>query len=343
MSELLSGKSGPVKAAFLLLSLPQEESAKVLSHLDDKSIEDIVNAITRIRKISAEEKTEVLEYFQKTIKENKGKILTSQGGIDSAKEILNSAFGDEKAEKILEKINITPDKSVSEDFEHLNTIDDNILINVLLTEHPQTIAITLANLMPKKAANILKSFDKELQKQVAKRLAMTNHTHPKAIAQLSKMLREKSATVKQEEFRQAGGMDALANILNHMDRTHEDNLIAGLDSENPELVSELKEKLTSFEDLGNLTLKELRLLIGELPDNALWALALRGTGEELRRIFFSAMSQNRASDIVDEISNMGPITIREINDAKKRLVDVARRLDEMREIVLKKHREEYVE
>jgi flagellar motor switch protein FliG len=335
----LNDKNGTERAAYLLMSLPKDEASKVIIHLDDESVQKVIREIASIQKISVSEKTEVLKYFQYSIREDMDNFPGSIGGIETIEEILVSAFGETKSKELISKV--TSEDSTA-DFEYLNQIENNILSNLLVSEHPQTIAIALANLAPAKSAAILKSLPEKLQKDVAIRLARTTQIHPEAVAHLATVLKKKLENLKQDELYQQGGVDSLATILSHLDRTVEENILKELDEADPNLVQELKEKLFTFEELADLSIRELRLIINDVPYDQIISKALRGAGEEIRRAFFAAMSHNRASDIIEEINYMGPTPIREINEARKHILEIAQRLDEINEIILKKDREEYV-
>jgi flagellar motor switch protein FliG len=332
----LDALSGPEKSAYLLLSLPKDEAAAIVSHLEENELDKVVTAMAKIDQIDASQKAEVLSYFQQTARTIQ---LGNATGLAGAKSLLEASMGKEAAKRILNKLDET---DTSQDFAYLNQVPDATLANLLLVEHPQTIAIALANLQPQKSANILKQLPQDKQKEVALRLARTNQIHPDAVANLANSLRRRLAHMQEQDYSSAGGIDSLANILNHVDRHIEDGLLDKLGSEDANLVEQLREKLFVFEELANLELAELRMVISELPDDRRFAKALRGTGEEVRRAFFASMSQNRANDIAEEIRLMGPTPLREINDARRQIMEIARRLDEVHDIVLKKDREEFI-
>lgn len=324
------------KAALLLLSLDKDSAAKALSQLEESLIEEIVQEMAKIRTVSKAEKEDALLDFQESLRELAGE---SRGGIDAARDLLYKSVGKEKSESILGKLDR---KDTEEDFSFLNDADPQTLAQLLLPENPQTIAVTLAFLNPKKAAEALKFLPKDLQSKVALKLANTTKTHPDAIRQIARVLKKKYENRDKSEFSEAGGTEALASILNHMDKSLEETILRDLEEHSPELASQVREKLYTFEDVLLLNSREMRFVINRLGDDDVIATALRGSGDEIRAHFFEAMSKNRANDILEQMELRGKVTLKEITDARNRILSLLRDLEETGEIVLKKDTEEFI-
>ena len=328
---------GPRKAALLLLSLGKEEAAKILSHSDDRMIEEIIVEMSKIRSISKDEKENILSEFHYAISKVAGE---SKGGIEKAREILTySRLGESKTEEIINKIS---KKDIEKDFEFFNDVDPLALSNLLALEAPQTIAVTLSFLQPKVAASVLKNFPEQLQTKIAMKLAITSKTHPDAISEIARTLKKKYEARDKSELSEAGGAQSLANILNHMDKNLEEKILRELTENSPDLAIQVREKLYSFEDILNLDTIEMRILVNKICNNEPLSRALRGAGDELKKHFFSAMSQNRAYDIVEEMESKGRLTLREIQDARNHILTIARSLEEENQIIIKKGKEEYI-
>ncbi|GBF48952.1 endoflagellar motor switch protein [Leptospira ryugenii] len=332
-----SSPSGIRKSALLLLSLGQDQAAEILKHLDDKLLESVILEMSKIRSISKEERAQVLQEFQATITEWKE---GAQGGIDRAKHLLEKSVGQEKANVILKKIHKEETKN---DFEFLNQIQATVLHSILAEESPQIIAVTLSHLDPKKAAEVLKQFSKQEQAQIAVRLATTSQTHPDVLQNIAKILKKRYEERDKREYSEAGGAHVLANILNFMDKGLETSILQELDEKSPDIASQVREQLYTFEDITALDGKEMRTLINRLADDSCIAFAIRGAGEEIRSQFLANMSTNRAADILDVIEMKPRVTLREINEARSKIVQVARELEEERLILFKKDKEEYVD
>lgn len=328
--------SGAKKSALLLLSLGKEEAAKIMAHLDDKMIEQIVLEMSRIRQVTKIQRESVLEEFRAAISQARDEMQT---GMDAARELLSKSVGPGKADEILKKLD---KKEASADFEFLNEMEPQILASFLGVESPQTIAVTLAYLQPRQAAEVLKNLPKEIQSTVALKLANTSKTHPDAIQEIAKILKKKYETRDKLEFSQAGGAEALANILNFMDKSMEETILGELNQKSPDLATQVKDKLYTFEDILNLDNKEMRTLVNQLGGNEYMIIGLRGAGEEIKRHFFSAMSQNRASDIIEEMDSRGKLTLKDITQARNEILKIARQLEEDGVIILKKRKEEFI-
>lgn len=331
----ISAPKGARKAALFLMSLGKDEAAKVMAHLDDKLIEDIIQEMSKIRSVSRIEKEAVLNEFKTTIDETK---LDEKGGIETAKEILMKSVGTQKASEILKKIDR---KDVVNEFEFLNEVEPKIIHSLIAGEAPQTIAITLAYVSPKTAAEVLKHFPTEQRAQIALKLATTTKTNQEAVLEIAKALKRRYETRDNNELTDAGGAQSLANILNHLDKDIEDVILHNLQDQSPDIAHQVKEKLYAFEDILNLEPKEMRTLLAKIS-NDLLSFALRGAGDEIKRHFFASMSQNRASDIIEEMELRGKVTLREINQARSDILKITRRLEEQDLIVLKKKKDDYI-
>lgn len=328
--------TGARKSALLLLSLGKDEAAEIMKHLDDKSLESIILEMSKIKYVSKSEKEQILEEFR----ENSHNIsLETKAGEEVARELLEGTIGKEKAEIIMSKLQ---GKGIDSDFAYLNDIDAPTLHGLLIAEGPQTIAVTLSFLDSKKAADVLKLFIPEVQAKIAYRLANTSRTHPDAIREIARVIKKKYESRDSHEYSESGGTEALANILNHMEKGLEEIILQELEDNNPELADQVRDKLYTFEDLLALDKKEMRMLITRLQNDDCIAIALRGTAEELKEQFFSAMSQNKAYDIIDAMDLRGKLTLREINEARSTILNLARRLEEDGLIIFKKTKEEYI-
>ncbi len=324
---------GAKKAALLLLSLGKEEAAKVMSHLDDKMIEEVISEMSQIRSVSKIDRERILHEFRESVQVSQG------GGLEAARELLSKSVGTQRAEEIFKKIE---KKDIQNDFEFLNEIDSKIIYSLISSEGLQTIAVTLAYINPKKAADVLRNFPHADQSKIALKLASTSKSHPEAVIEIAKVLKKRYEARDKSELSEAGGAQSLANILNHMDKEIEDTILKNITEEAPDVAHQVKDMLYSFEDILNLENKEMRTLLTRLNGNELLTLALRGAGDEMKRHFFGAMSQNRASDIIEEMEQRGKVTLREINQARNEILKIGRKLEELGLIVLKKRKDEFI-
>lgn len=328
--------AGPNRAARLLLALGSEQAAAILKNLDPGEIEKLAVEMARIEKISPEEKREILEYFDQVVKDFDEPV---RGGVDQARKILELSHGEDVANEILGRLS---QRDLFRDFEFLERIDPPVLAAALSQEHNQIAAVALSFLKPRIAASVMRNLPAEFRSEVALRIAKTSRIHPEAVQRVARVLREKFEKRSAEIYSEVGGADTLANILNHMDRTEEDEILDVLGGAAPTVVEDVRERLYVFEELVGLDHREMRMLITEIGDDLLLAAALRGAGEEIRRHFFNSMSQNRAADILEEMDRRGPLSVKEINEARSYALSIARRLDEEGALVIKKEKDEYI-
>ena len=330
------GMTGARRAARLLLALGPEEAASVLREMQPADLESLITEMARVRSISPKEKHAILEEFGRTLETFEPPV---RGGLDQAREFLKKGLGDEAAQEILSRLDR---RDLQRDFTFLEQIEPSLLAQALMAEHPQVAAVALSYMVPKTAASVLKHLHPDRRSDIARRIAVTSRTHPDAVHRVAKVLRDKFERRNEEIYSDTGGADALANILNHMDRSTEDEILKTLDEKSPDLYKDVRERLYTFEEVINLDVREMRVLLSTVNDDVILAAALRGVGEELRRHFFNGLSQNRAADILEEMEVRGPISIREINEARGYVLRIARRLEEEGTLVIKKQREEYI-
>ncbi|MBI3395548.1 MAG: flagellar motor switch protein FliG [Spirochaetia bacterium] len=271
------GLGGSERAAKLLLALGPEQAAAVLKELGERDIEKLVNDMARIRHISAEERREILSEFDRTLRDFDEPV---HGGVEKAREILARSLGEKKADEILARVNRT---DIRTDFQFLERMDPNVLAATLSLEHPQIAAVALSCIAPRIAAAIMKMFPPAFQSDVASRIARTIKTHPEALERVAKVLREKFERRTDETYSETGGPNALANILNHMDRSTEDTILTQLGSQSPDIIDNVRELLYTFEELINLAPREMRMLLSKVNDDEIIAVARRHRDQERKR------------------------------------------------------------
>lgn len=325
--------SGRRKAAILLVALGSEIAAKVYQHLTDREIELITVEVATLGTIAKEVTAEVIEEFYHTAL---AKEYMKSGGIGTAKDILEKALGSNKAVEIIERLQGALQVSP---FDFAKRIDPKHLLTFIQNEHPQTIALVLAYLDPEQAAPIMSALPPDLQADVAMRIALMDQTTPEIISEVEKVLERKISNVLSQEFSVAGGIETLAELLNRVDRTTEKGILESLEDENMELAQEVKKLMFVFEDLVLLDNRAMQQVLKEVDAKEL-GVALKGASEEVREKIFSNMSA-RAGDIIKEdMEFMGPVRLKQVEEAQQRIVAIVRRLEESGEIVVSRGGEE---
>ena len=318
---------GKEKAAILLVTLGADVAAQVYKRLDDELIEEITLEMSNIGNVAPKTKVSVLEEFQKTVLDEG---LLGTGGVTYIREVLEKAVGPHRASDIISKIDVAREGLP---FDFIRKTDPSQILNFIQNEHAQTIALILAYLHPEQAAVILSSLSLEKQTEVVKRLATMEQTAPEVLAEIEKVLERKLASVETEALKTAGGVKAVAEMLNRADRATEKGILESLEEENPEIATEVKKLMFVFEDIILIDDRGIQQMLREI-DNKELALALKTASEELKEKIFKNMSKRAAEGIKEDMEYMGPVRLKNVEEAQQAIVAVVRRLEEAGEIVI---------
>lgn len=320
-------RTGSEKAAMLLIALGPERASEIFKHLSEEEIEQLTLEIANIRSISPEEREEILkEFYQDCLAQE----FISEGGIEYAKRLLESALGPQKALEIINRL--TASLQVRP-FDFVRKADPTQLLNFIQKEHPQTIALILSYLKPQQAAAVLSALPQDKQADVAKRIAVMDRTSPEIIKEVERILEKNLSTVVLEDYTLTGGIQAIVDILNNVDRGTEKFIIESLEVSDVELAEEIKKRMFVFEDIITLDNRSIQRFLKEI-DNTQLAIALKGAGEDVRKVIFANMSKRMADIIREDMDYMGPVRLRDVEEAQQKIVNVIRRLEEMGEIVI---------
>jgi flagellar motor switch protein FliG len=324
---LAARMSGPKKAAIVMVALGSEASSQIFKNLDEHEVEQLSTEIARLDNISNEERESVLEEFHNLALAQQ---YISQGGIDYAREILEQALGPRKAKEILDKI---AQSIRTTGFNLLENVDPKQLVNFIQKEHPQTIALLLAHMAPQNAAAIVSALPQELQVDVATRIATMESISPDTLGQVEEVLSGQVRSLFGGDVSRVGGVKAVAEMLNNVDRGAEKNILGNLERENPELATEIKNLMFVFEDVMLLDDRSMQRVLKEIDTKEL-SMALKGASQELQEKFFRNMSSRASEMIKEEMDYMGPVRLKDVEDVQQRIVDVVRRLEEDGEIII---------
>ncbi|MBR8659496.1 flagellar motor switch protein FliG [Brevibacillus sp. NL20B1] len=319
--------TGRQKAAILLISLGPEISAQVFKHLREDEIEQLTLEIANVRKVDSDEKDKILAEFHQIAV---AKEVIAQGGITYAKEILQKALGESKAMDIINRL--TANLQVRP-FDFARKADPGQILNFIQNEHPQTIALVLSYLEPPQAAMILSALPQDRQADVAKRIALMDSTSPEVIAQVEQVLEQKLSATVTQDYTQAGGIEAIVAVLNGVDRATERTILDSLEIQDPELAEEIKKRMFVFEDIATLDNRSIQRVIRDVENTDL-QLALKVASEEVREVIFRNMSKRMADTFKEEMEFMGPVRLRDVEEAQSRIVAIIRRLEEAGEIII---------
>ena len=319
--------SGLQKAAILLIALGPERSANVFKHLKEDEIEELTLEIANTRNITPKVKDAVIsEFYQVCLAQQ----YIAEGGINYAKEVLEKSFGADRAMDVIGKL--TASLQVKP-FEFIRKTDASQLLNFIQDEHPQTIALILSYLSAAQSALILSALPPDRQADVAKRIAIMDRTSPEVIKEVEKVLESKLSSLVNQDYTIIGGVDAVVEILNTVDRGTEKHIMETLEIEEPELADEIRKKMFVFEDILLLDDRAIQRVLRDV-DNGDLAIALKGSNEEVQNAIFNNMSKRLSAMIKEDMEFMGPVRMKDVEEAQQKIVNIIRKLEDSAEIVI---------
>lgn len=319
--------AGRQKAAILLITLGPEKSAQIFKHLKEEDIEQLTLEIANMRTVTPEEKEDVLkEFYQICLAQE----YISEGGISYAKDILERALGGQKA---LDVINRLTASLQVRPFDFVRKADPAQLLNFIQGEHPQTIALILAYLKPQQAATIVSSLPQDKQADVARRIAVMDRTSPEIIKEIERVLERKLSSMVTQDYTIAGGITSIVEILNSVDRGTEKFIMETLEVQDTDLAEQIRKRMFVFDDIITLDNRSIQRVTREV-ENSDWALALKNANEEVQKAIFSNMSKRLAEMIKEDMDYMGPVRLRDVEEAQQKIVNIIRKLEDAGEIVI---------
>ncbi|MBO4997116.1 MAG: flagellar motor switch protein FliG [Lachnospira sp.] len=327
MSTPLDDLGGLEKAAILLITLGPEKSATVFKHLKEDEIEQLTLEIANTRSVSPVVKDAIVDEFYEICLAQQ---YITEGGIGYATDLLEKALGAEKARDVIGRL--TASLQVRP-FEFIRKTDASQLLNFIQDEHPQTIALILSYLSANQAAQIVSALPADKQADVAKRIAQMDRTSPDVIKEVEKVLERKLASLVNQDYTIVGGVDAIVEILNTVDRGTEKNIMENLDIEEPELADEIRHKMFVFEDILSLDNRSIQRVLREVDNNEL-AISLKGANEDVQNVIFENLSTRLATMIREDMEFMGPVRMKDVEDAQQRIVNIIRKLEDSGDIVI---------
>ena len=324
MDEKLTGLQ---KSAILLIALGPEKSATIFKHLKEEEIEELTLEIANTRSITPQVKDAVVdEFYQVCLAQQ----YIAEGGIGYAKELLEKALGDEAAVEVITKLTAS---LLVKPFEFVRKAEPSQLLNFIQDEHPQTIALILSYVSASQASQIISALPPERQADVAKRVALMDRTSPDVIKEVEKILESKLASLVNQDYTIVGGVDQVVEILNSVDRGTEKHIMEVLEIEEPELADEIRKKMFVFEDILLLDDRAIQRVLRDVDNNDL-GLALKGSNEQVQGAIFNNLSKRLATMIKEDMEFMGPVRMKDVEEAQQKIVNIIRKLEDSGEIVI---------
>lgn len=309
------------KAAILINYLGKDAATKLFTKMDDTDIRKLINVMGKYRVVPVHVTKKVLEEFYEMISESEEYIFSDQ---ITQKDSIVAALGEERARGILGGLN--SNMSQTRNLESLETVDAKSLANFLVNEHPQTVAVIVAHLEAEKKSEVLKRLPDNLQAEVVLRMANLEHVAPELIAEVDRVLKTELASMGTVEQSTLGGVQPVAEMLNIMDKNTEANIMSRLEEKDPILAEEIRKLMFVFDDIIKIDDKGIQSLLKEVPNDKL-LLALKTANEEIRLKIFKNISQRAAEMLKEDLNNMGPSRLSDVETAQQEIVNIARRLE----------------
>ncbi|WP_062382523.1 flagellar motor switch protein FliG [Demequina iriomotensis] len=329
--------TGTQKAALVLIQMGRDSASRVMQQLSENEIELVTAEITRLRTVDEATVVEVLDEFQRTATRA---LTVASGGYSYAKKLLEETLGREKAAEVLERLQ----SSVQvQPFEFLKHADARQVVSLLNGEHPQTIALVLAHLRPEHASAIMAGFTPETQTIVARRIALMEGASPDVVTLIADQLKLKATTlITSQELTSVGGVQPLVEIINRADAATEKLILEGLSEQDPELADQIRQMMFVFADITLLEDRAIQLVMRSVETSTL-ATALKGAEDAVRDKILRNMSERARENLLEEIDSLGPVRISLVEEARSKVVQVIRGLEERGEIMISRDGEdEYV-
>jgi len=313
------------KAAILLLSLDKPIAAEVMSQLPKGLVEAVTLEIANIETVSKEQQDAVLAEFYKQSGET---TQIERGGMEFANDLLKQSLGDEGASSILENVKQSM-SSVPFGFLHKTGADN--LLTFIVEEHPQTIALIMSHLPAALSAEVLSGLPSNKQLDVIRRIANMEQTSPEVVKDVEASLERRMTSTFSQQMEKAGGVPMVAQILNVTDRMTNRGILENLESEDPDLVEDIRRLMFVFDDLLKLDDRAIQTLLKEI-DNSQWSVALKGGSEEIKQKVMGNLSQRAAETLKEDMEYLGPVKVSEVEAMQQQIVDIVRRLEDAGEI-----------
>jgi len=326
--------TGVRKAAVLLIQLGRERAASVLGHLNDGEVEAISAEIARLQNLDTTEAEAVLSEFRDLAA---ARAHIAQGGLAFAQQLLEESLGSDRASEIMSRLAAA---AVQMPFQFLHRVDPAQLRSFIAEEHPQVIALVLAHMSADKASMVLAGLEPGRQADVAHRIAVMDRTSPAIIRSVESTLERKlSSMLQPADMSAVGGVEPLVDIINRSDRATERLIVEGLESRDPVLADEVKGRMFMFEDIVNLDDRSVQQVLRTV-ESADLALALKGVPDAVRDKVTGNMSERASVNLLEEVDLLGPVRLRQVEEAQQKVIQSIRRLEESGQIQIRRGAED---
>ncbi len=323
--------TGPEKVAILLISLGDKLASKVLQQLDERDIQTIGSYIACLGNVSTEAIDEVAGEFYQGITSGESGVVS--GGKDYIRKILLNINDPAKVDEVMDNISGPDEESIGRGFETIRRLDTQTISNFLMNEHPQTAAIVLSHLDPRHAAAVLKELPERNRGDIVLRIATLDRVVSSALKELDEALQIEFRAGVVGEGKEIGGVNSAAEILNQMDNTAENSILAEVEEKDVDLAEGIRQLMFVFEDLVNVDDRGIQAILKEVSSEEL-LLALKTASDTLKEKLFKNMSERAATMLKEDLEAMGPVRVSEIVKAQQAVIRIAKRLEEEGKIMI---------
>ncbi len=317
------------KAAAVVVALGTEKASKLYKYLSAEEVEALTLEVAKLGHLQAEDTENILDDFYKNCLTQK---VVTDGGVEYARAVLEKAYGEDMADELLRKMSRFLKNRT---FDFLSKVDTKNLFNILQNERAQTIAIVLSHMESDKAADLLAELPDKKRIQVVRNIAKMDGASPEAIKIVEAQIRNRLDNILTSDNVRIGGIDYVADVMNHMDRSNEKFIFDEIGKRDAELAEDIRKRMFVFEDILGMDNRSIQRFIRDCDTRDL-VYALKGANEEIRTCFFSNMSQRMAESVRSDLEITNNVRLRDVEEAQSRIVGIIRRLDEAGEIVIGK-------
>jgi len=314
-------------AAAVIISLGAESASSVYKYLTQEEIEQLTIEISGLRQIAADEAENILTNFYQMCLTHK---VITEGSMEYAKNVLEKAFGAQQATVLLERVTSS---LKTRSFEFLRKADYKNLMAIIQNEHPQTIALVLSYATADQASTIISELPREKQIEVVERIAKMESASPEVIKLVEKNLEAKFASIVSVDFTEIGGINYIADVMNHLDRSDEKYIFDELSKKDESLSDEIRKRMFVFEDITILDDRSIQRFLRDVDIKDL-VLAIKGSNQEVTDLIYKNMSQRQAETIKSDLEFLHNVRLRDVEEAQQRIVAVIRRLEEEGELII---------
>ena len=314
--------TGSQKAAVLMVTLGDETAASIFKYLEEDEIQTISREIALTKHVQPEVAEEVMEEFHTM---TQARSYISQGGIEYAKKLLIKSVGPEAARKIIDRLTKSLESSAG--FSSLERANPQQLSKFIQNEHPQTIALILAHLNASQAAELISSLPEVLRSDVAMRMASLQEISPEVVRRISLILEQKLEALGSFATEAYGGVRAVAELFNRMERNVGRTVLEKIETENPQLAASIRDLMFVFDDILLIDDNGITEIL-KRADKKTLTIALKGTSEELQNQFFRNMSSRAVELMKEEMEFMGPVKLKDVEKSQHEIVEIVRQLEE---------------